>query len=113
MTNMPYSLRQWYQGVAFAAGMAALAGCDTEKRIGLDELVLQGPVKVQLIHQVLRGNTDICYLEVYDNTGKLRARNVTDYCRGNKLPWGTIMVHDDGRVYKRIAGDETGFVKER
>ena len=113
MKNTPYSLRQWYQGVAFAAGMAALAGCDTEKRIGLDELVLQGPVKVQLIHQVVNLGPDECYLEVYDSAGKLRARHSDASCWGNKLPWETRMVHDDGRVYKRVGMDQVGLVKEK
>ena len=93
--------------------MSALAGCDTEKRIGLDELVLQGPVTVKLVLKVERLQADQCYLEVYDSAGKLRARHSALNCGEGKLPWETRMVHDDGRVYKKVAADEVGFVKEK
>lgn len=105
-------IKQHYGGIGLAAGVAALAGCDTEKVIMLDEITLQGPVRVTLVQKVERGTGDSCYLDVYDSNGKLRARHSVKNCRVSDLPWETRMVHDDGRVYKRVPGG-SGYVREQ
>ena len=75
--------------------IACLAGCDKNENIVLDEIEIEGPVKIRLVQKLMFAGLDDYALQVYDSKGVLRATLESK----DQLPEGTMMVHDDGKIW--------------
>jgi len=94
-------------GVAglLVGGIAALSGCaETSCETVLDEMSVEGHVKIRLVRDIETAAQDDYRLEVYNNEGK----KIVNFTSENSLNDDTLVIHPDGRVYGVVNG-KPGF----